>query len=47
MKPKIIIANTVKGKGVPEMEENYGGWHSKVPNDDELTHINKQIDDYE
>ena len=46
-KPKIIIANTVKGKGVPEMEENYGGWHSKVPNDVELTHINKQIDDYE
>ena len=46
-KPKAIIANTIKGKGVPEMEENYGGWHSKVPNDEEINEINKQIDNYE
>jgi len=46
-KPKMIVANTIKGKGVPEMEENYGGWHSKVPNDEEINEINKQIDNYE
>ena len=46
-KPKIIIANTIKGKGVPDMEDNYGAWHSKVPNDEELEYIYKQIDSYE
>ncbi|MDC0453479.1 transketolase [Alphaproteobacteria bacterium] len=46
-KPKIIIANTIKGKGVPDMEENYGAWHSKVPNDQELEKIYKEIDNYE
>ena len=46
-KPKIIVANTIKGKGVPEMEENYGAWHSKVPNDNELKYIYNEIDNYE
>ena len=32
--PKVIIANTVKGKGVSFMENNYL-WHSKAPNDKE------------
>ena len=32
--PSVIIANTVKGKGVSYMENNYG-WHGKAPNDDE------------
>ncbi len=34
-KPKIIIARTVKGKGVSFME-NVSGWHGKAPNDEEL-----------
>lgn len=34
-KPTIIIANTVKGKGVSFMENQYL-WHSRVPTDDEL-----------
>ncbi|HVP63611.1 MAG TPA: transketolase [candidate division Zixibacteria bacterium] len=34
-KPKVIIANTVKGKGVSFME-NVAGWHGKSPNRDEL-----------
>jgi transketolase len=35
-KPKVIIADTVKGKGVSFME-NVAGWHGKAPNLDELT----------
>ena len=34
-KPSVIIANTVKGKGVSFME-NIAGWHGKVPNKDEM-----------
>jgi transketolase len=34
-KPTLIIANTVKGKGVSFME-NVAGWHGKAPNYDEL-----------
>ena len=32
--PTVIIANTIKGKGVSFMENNYG-WHGKAPNEDE------------
>ena len=46
-KPTIIIANTVKGKGVPKMESNYGGWHSKVPNDIEINEIYEALEQYE
>jgi len=34
-KPTIIIAHTVKGKGVSFMENNYA-WHAKVPTAEEL-----------
>ena len=34
-KPKVIIADTIKGKGVSFME-NVAGWHGKSPNRDEL-----------
>lgn len=33
-KPKMIILNTIKGKGVSFME-NQAGWHGKAPNDKE------------
>ena len=33
-KPKVIIADTVKGKGVSFME-NVAGWHGKSPNAEE------------
>ena len=33
-KPNIIIAHTIKGKGVSYME-NVVGWHGKAPNDEE------------
>ncbi len=34
-KPKVIIAKTVKGKGVSFME-NVSSWHGKAPNNDQL-----------
>ncbi len=34
-KPFVIIADTIKGKGVSFME-NKAGWHGKAPNDEEL-----------
>ena len=39
-RPSVIIASTIKGKGVYFME-NEGKWHHKVPNEDELHKINK------
>lgn len=34
-RPKVIILNTVKGKGISFMENN-AGWHGKAPSDEEL-----------
>ena len=34
-KPTVIIAKTIKGKGVSFME-NQAGWHGKAPNDEEF-----------
>ena len=34
-KPFVIIANTIKGKGISFMENN-PGWHGKAPNDEQL-----------
>ena len=34
-KPTVIVANTIKGKGVSFME-NQAGWHGKCPNDEQL-----------
>lgn len=39
--PVVIIANTVKGKGVSFMENN-AGWHGKAPNEEEF---NRAIDE--
>ncbi|MEB3206643.1 MAG: transketolase [Vampirovibrionales bacterium] len=35
-KPTVIIAHTIKGKGVPFMEDD-NLWHYKPPNDEQLT----------
>ena len=34
-KPVVIIANTIKGKGISFMENN-ASWHGKAPNDEQL-----------
>ncbi|PIO05660.1 transketolase [Candidatus Woesearchaeota archaeon CG08_land_8_20_14_0_20_43_7] len=41
-KPTVIIAKTVKGKGVDFME-NVAGWHGKAPNREELDNALKQL----
>ena len=37
-KPNVVIARTVKGKGVP-LVEGHGKWHHKIPNDQEFKEI--------
>lgn len=41
-KPTVIIANTVKGKGVSFMED-VAGWHGKTPSVEELTKALKEL----
>ena len=42
-KPTVIIANTVKGRGVSFMENN-PSWHGKAPNDEELRLALKELE---
>ena len=42
-KPKVIIAKTIKGKGVNFLE-GHGIWHHKIPNKEELEKIIKELD---
>lgn len=41
-KPRVIIADTVKGKGVSFMENNRA-WHGVAPNDEELRQALKEL----
>jgi len=41
-KPHMIIANTVKGKGVSYMENN-PKWHVRLPNEDELKQAYREL----
>lgn len=41
-KPTLLIANTVKGKGSPVME-NKADWHHKVPNDEAYAQIMEDL----
>ncbi len=41
-KPVIVIAHTLKGRGVSFMENNYV-WHAKVPNAEELKKALQQL----
>lgn len=40
--PTAIIAQTIKGKGVP-MLEGHGPWHHRIPNSDELATIREAL----
>ena len=40
--PKMVIAHTVKGKGVSFME-NQVGWHGKAPNDEQAQEALAQL----
>lgn len=41
-KPKVVLARTVKGKGVPFLE-GHGIWHHKIPNSEELQQIREVL----
>ncbi|MBX7136856.1 MAG: transketolase [Oligoflexia bacterium] len=41
-KPKVIVAHTLKGKGVGFLE-GHGAWHYKIPNDTEYAAIRKEL----
>jgi len=41
-KPRVIIFDTIKGKGVP-MLEGHGPWHYKIPNSEELETIREAL----
>jgi transketolase len=49
-KPTLVIAHTIKGKGVSFMENN-AGWHHKVPTKEQLeqafAELDKQMEDLE
>jgi transketolase len=40
--PKVIIAHTLKGKGVSFIQ-GHGIWHSRVPNDQEMVQIREEL----
>ena len=42
-KPKIIIADTIKGKGV-SFVEGHGPWHHRVPSDEEMRLIREELE---
>ena len=44
-KPTVIIANTIKGKGVSFME-NQAGWHGSAPNDEQYAEAIAELDEY-
>ena len=41
--PQVVIAKTVKGKGVSFMAENPAGWHGKGPSDAQLAQALEEI----
>ena len=43
-KPSVILARTVKGKGVSFMEDN-AGWHGKAPNDEQYRAAIRELED--
>ncbi|MBP3588454.1 MAG: transketolase, partial [Clostridia bacterium] len=41
--PSVILAKTVKGKGVSYMENN-AGWHGKAPNDEQFAQAKAELE---
>ena len=42
-KPTMILAKTIKGKGVSFMEDN-AGWHGKAPNDEQMAQAKAELE---
>jgi len=43
--PRAIVAYTIKGKGISELEENTFAWHHRAPNEDEYVKFIIEIDE--
>ncbi len=43
--PTAIVLNTTKGKGI-KLIEGHGPWHHKIPNQEEVEMLKKEIDKY-
>jgi transketolase len=41
-KPRVVVAKTIKGKGVSFIE-GHGPWHHKVPNDEEMNQLVSEL----
>jgi transketolase len=44
-KPTAVIANTIKGKGISDIENDMFAWHHRAPNDGEYKKFIKEIDE--
>ena len=42
-KPLVVIANTIKGKGIKEIENDMFAWHHRAPTDVELERFREEI----
>jgi transketolase len=42
-KPLCVVANTIKGKGIRDMEENTFNWHHKAPSPEQLIEFKKEL----
>ena len=43
--PVVIIAHTIKGKGLSELENNMFAWHHRAPNELEYNQFIKELDE--
>ena len=43
--PLIIIANTVKGKGLNKLENDMFAWHHRAPDDEEYNEFKKELNE--
>ena len=44
-KPLVVIANTIKGKGLSQLENDMFAWHHRAPNDDEYVKFIKELNE--
>ena len=44
-RPTIVIADTIKGKGISEIENDIFAWHHRAPSDDEYRRFIEEINE--
>lgn len=42
-KPRAIVSESIKGKGISFMEQDYSGWHNAVPSEEQLKIAQKEL----